>query len=80
MDMDLTLMIAFNTAIEYMLKPAEGFDKLSREKQAELVWEYTNLVFKYPKSDSFFNFWREAAMCDVREALTEKTTSERSIR
>ena len=36
MDMDLALMIAQNTAIEYMLKPAEGFDKLLREKQVAI--------------------------------------------
>ncbi len=80
MDMDLTLMLSLDTALNLILRPLEGFPELPREKQADLLWEYTNLVFRYPKTDMFFSFWQEAAMCDVREALIAKTTSERSIR
>ena len=81
MDMDLTLMLSLDTALNLILRPLEDFPELSREKQAEILWEYTNLVYKFPKTDMFFSFWREAAICDVRDALTTvKTTSERSTR
>ena len=73
MDRLLTLMSAQNTAVDFVLKPVAGFSRLTQQKQAELVWEYTNMIMKYP-STSLFSFWERAAECDVRNALESRET------
>ena len=73
MDRLLTLMVAQDTAIDFFLKPVDGFSRLSQQKQSELVWEYTNLIMKYPFT-SLFGFWERAAEFDVREALDSRET------
>ncbi len=73
MDRFLTLMAAKDAALELVLKPVEGFYTLSGRNRAELVWEYTNMIMKYPCT-SLFSFWQKAADCDIRDMLESKKT------
>ncbi len=73
MDRFFTLMVAQDTALDLVLRPVEGFYRLSRLNQAELVWEYTNMIMKYPCT-SLFNFWQKAAESDIRDMLESKGT------